>query len=175
MDNGAALLRRFMDGDQGAFRAILDVYRDSLIAFVNRYVNNMADAEDIAADAFAELALRPQRYNGSVTLKTYLYMLAKSRALNILRKRSIRLTLGWEEAERTTDSADTPEDALLRDERRREVREALSRLKDDYRTALLLVYTEGLSYEEAGKIMKKSRKQVENLVYRAKNAMKDQL
>ena len=175
MDNGAETLRRFMNGDQGAFRAILDTYRVSLIAFVNRYVNNMADAEDIAADAFAELALHPNRYNGSVTLKTYLYMLAKSRALNILRKRSLRLTLGWEEAEGTADAADTPEDALLRDERRREVREALSRLKDDYRTALLLVYTEGLSYEEAGKVMKKSRKQVENLVYRAKNAMKDQL
>lgn len=173
MDNGAVYLRRFMNGDQGAFRLILDEYRVSLIAFVNRYVNNMADAEDIAADAFAELALHPKRYNGSVTLKTYLYMLAKSRALNILRRRALRLTVGWEDTTETME--DTPEDALLRAERRREVREALSNLKDDYRTALLLVYTEGLSYEEAGRAMKKNRKQVENLVYRAKNAMKDLL
>jgi RNA polymerase sigma-70 factor (ECF subfamily) len=102
-------------------------------------------------------------------------MLAKSRALNVLRRRSRRLRAGWEEAERLPDAADTPEEKTLRKERQKQVREAMSRLKDDYRTALLLVYEEEMSYEEAGRVMKKTRKQVENLVCRAKNAMKDQL
>ena len=175
MDRGAELLRSYAEGNENALRAILDLYREGLIAFVDRYLHNTADAEDIAADAFAELALRPNRYNGSVSLKTYLYMLAKSRALNVLRRRSRRLRAGWEEAERLPDAADTPEEKTLRKERQKQVREALSRLKDDYRTALLLVYEEEMSYEEAGRVMKKTRKQVENLVCRAKNAMKDQL
>ena len=175
MDRGAELLRCYAEGDENALRAILDLYREGLIAFVDRYLHNTADAEDIAADTFAELALRPNRYNGTVSLKTYLYMIAKSRALNVLRRRSLRLTLGWEEAEGLPDGADSPEEKILKKERQRQARDALSRLKDDYRTALLLVYEEGLSYDEAGRVMKKTRKQVENLVYRAKQAVKDHL
>ena len=46
-------------------------------------------------------------------------------------------------------------------------------LKAEYRVALHLVYFEGLSYEETGRIMKKGRKQVENYVYRGKRALRE--
>lgn len=54
MDNGESSYRRFLDGENDAFGEILDMYRESLIFFINRTVNDFAVAEDIAADSFAE-------------------------------------------------------------------------------------------------------------------------
>ncbi len=52
---------------------------------------------------------------------------------------------------------------------------ALEKLPEPMRTAVHLVYFEGMTYEEAAKVMKKSRKQVDNLLYRAKAAMRADL
>ena len=64
------------------------------------------------------------------------------------------------------------EERLIVDEERRAVSAALERLPEDFRTVLHLIYFEELSYEEAAKVMKKNRKQVDNLLYRAKNALR---
>ena len=45
-------------------------------------------------------------------------------------------------------------------------------LTDDMRAAVHLVYFEQLSYEDAAKVMKKNKKQVDNLLYRAKSTLR---
>ena len=82
MDNGARSYRRFLDGDKSAFDAIMHESFDSLVFFINRYVRDSHAAEDIAIDAFSDPIVHPHRYNFRVTLKTYLFMLGRSRALN---------------------------------------------------------------------------------------------
>ena len=76
------------------------------------------------------------------------------------------------QADGLTDERDTPEDAFLADERKRSVNTALSRLPDEMRIAVHLVYFEEMSYEEAARIMKKNRKQMDNLLYRAKKELR---
>ena len=51
----------------------------------------------------------------------------------------------------------------------------LEKIPSDYREALYLVYIEDMNYDEAGAIMSKTRKQVDNLVSRGKAAMRKQL
>ena len=58
MDHGAASYRRFIDGDRDAFGEIVDLYRESLIFFIHRYVNDLDTAEDLAEDVFVELIQR---------------------------------------------------------------------------------------------------------------------
>ena len=64
------------------------------------------------------------------------------------------------------------EDAVLRNERVRELYHCLDRIPADYREALYLVYIEDMSYDEAAAVMRKTRKQVDNLVTRGKRAMR---
>ena len=73
-----------------------------------------------------------------------------------------------------TEIADTAllEDELLQKERDKSLHNAMKSLSPDYQEALHLIYFENLSYEEAGKIMKKSLKQITNLVYRGKESLK---
>ena len=51
---------------------------------------------------------------------------------------------------------------------RQELHRALAGLSPDYCTVLHLIYFENMSYAEAGAVMKKSRKQIENLAMRAR-------
>lgn len=64
------------------------------------------------------------------------------------------------------------EERFLADERKRAVNAALERLSEEMRTVVHLVYFEELSADEAAKVMKKSRKQIYNLLYRAKDALR---
>ncbi len=169
MDNGASSYRRFLDGDETAFDLIVREYRLPLVFFVDRYVGDIAAAEDIAIDVFMYLLAEPKKYNFKVSLKTYLFMLGRSRAIDYIRRRKKLTDL---DSLKETADRNLLEDEILADERKRAVNEALKKLNDDMRVAIHLVYFEQLSYEEIAKVMKKSKKQVDNLLYRAKKELR---
>ena len=172
MDNGASSYRRFLDGDRSAFDEILIAYRDGLTLFIDGFVHDTMTAEDIAIDVFAYLLTNPEKYNFSVTLKTYLYMLGRSRALDYLKRKRKRVIVAPEDAEAELADYDSLERAVLADERSRIVNRAISKLPEKLRTVVYLVFFEGLSYEETAKVMKMNKKQVDNLLYRAKSQLR---
>ena len=172
MDNGASSYRRFLDGDERAFDRIMEELFYPLVFFIDRYVQDIHTAEDIAMDVFSELIVHRHRYHFKVSLKTYLFMLGRSRALDCLRHRKVMNTVELSEAVQVDDGSPALEELVLTDERKRAVNDALTQLPEQLRTAVHLIYFENLSYEEAAKVMKKNRKQVDNLLYRAKKELR---
>ncbi len=172
MDNGASSYRRFLNGDEKAFSEILDMYRDNLIFFINRTVNNLSVAEELAADAFSELLFHPKRYDFSVSLKTYIFAIAHHKMVSYIRRSSRISMVALEDAPPKSLEYQSFEEEIFKEERKRLCHEALNKLPKDYRTVLHLLYFEDMSYEQAGKVMGKSIKQITNLAYRGRNAMK---
>ena len=172
MDNGAGSYRRFLNGEESAFDELMEEYFRKLVFFIDRYVHDVPTAEDIAIDVFSDLIVHRHRYNFKVSMKTYLFMLGRSRALDALRHRKVLQTVGLQEAAELPDEEDVLEELVLADERKRAVSAALARLPEDMRVAVHLVYLEGLPYDEAARIMKKTAKQVDNLLYRAKKELR---
>lgn len=172
MDNGASSYRRFLNGDESAFDEIMKELFDNLVFFVDRYVHDIHAAEDIAIDAFSDLVVNKHRYNFKVTLKTYLFMLGRSRALNYIKHRKVINFVELTEADNISAEQKTLEEIILEDERKRIVNNALNSLPDDMRVVVHLIYFEDLTYDEAAKVMKKNRKQVDNLLYRAKKELR---
>lgn len=172
MDNGESSYRRYLDGDESAFDEIIKGYFDSLVFFLDRYVHDTAAAEDIAIDVFSDVVVHKNRYDFRVSLKTYLFMLGRSRALNYIKRRSRFPVTELSEAEALPDGQPPLEELVLADQRKRAVNTALQRLQPEQRLAVHLVYFEELSCEEAARVMRKNRKQVYNLLYRAKNALR---
>ena len=172
MDNGASSYRRYLNGDEEAFSEIVKEYFDNLVFFIHRYVSDYQAAEDIALDVFTQLVVNKRRYNFSVSLKTYLFMIGRSRALDYIKHRD-KLPMA-ELSEAAQVAADEPslEEMLLADERKRMVNDAMKQLDEQLHLVIHLVYFEELSPDEAAKVLKKSRKQVYNLLYRAKNALR---
>ncbi|MBE6763562.1 MAG: RNA polymerase sigma factor [Ruminococcaceae bacterium] len=168
MDNGACSYRRYLEGDEAAFEDIVNELFDNLVFFINRYVHDLPTAEDLAIDTFTELIVHKRRYDFRVSLKTYLFMIGRSRALTFLKRR--KPTVPYEAVGEPADHSF--EELLLREEQKQLVNAALSRLPEEMRIAVHLIYFEELSYEEAARVMKKNRKQVDNLLYRAKKELR---
>lgn len=175
MDHGAQCWRRYLDGDESGFDELLKTYRNSLTFFIQRYVHDEGIAEDLCIDTFMELLLHRRRYNFKIPLKNYLFMVAHSRAVDYLRHAKKFATVELSEAEKETADGESPEEILLKNEQSRALSRAMDQLPDEMQIAMHLVYIEELSYKEAAKIMKKSPKQVDNLLTRAKSALRTTL
>lgn len=174
MDNGESSYRRFLDGDENAFGELLDMYSENLIFFINRYVGNVAVAQEISEDVFVELLVHKKRYNFKNSLKTYIFTIARNKAVSYVRLTARRPEYAYECIELEADRISI-EDEFIKQEQMRELHESLANLNSDYKTVLHLIYFENMSYEEAAKVMKKSKKQIENLAYRARQALKKEL
>ena len=172
MDNGASSYRRYLNGDEEAFREIVAHYADPLIFFIDRYIHDIAAAEDIALDVFTDLVVNRHRYHFQVSLKTYLFMLGRSRALDHIRHRNKLQMLPLEQAFSLPLDEPSLEEKLLEDARKQAVHQALKQLPRQLQEAVHLVYFEQLSCKEAAKVMKKTTKQVYNLLYRGKQALR---
>lgn len=172
MDHGASSYRRYLSGDEDAFAEIVKEYFDHLVFFIARYVTDLAAAEDIAMDVFAWLIVHKNRYNFSVSLKTYLFMLGRSRALDHIRHRSRLQTVELSQVAEVADPGQCLEAALLTDARKQTVHRAMDTLPEEMRLAVHLTYFEDLSADEVAKVLKKNRKQIYNLLYRAKKTLR---
>ena len=172
MDNGASSYRRFLDGDESAFGELMKELFRGLVFFIDGFVHDTHAAEDIAIDTFADLVVHRHRYNFKVSLKTYLYMVGRSRALDYLKHRKVIDFVELSEAQGVTDEAAALERLVLADARKRLIHGAVAKLPENMRVAVHLVYFDEMTYEEAAKVMKKSRKQVDNLLYRAKKELR---
>ena len=171
MDNGASSYRRYLDGDESAFDDLMKELFRGLVFFIDRYMHDTHAAEDIAIDTFSDLVVHRHRYNFKVTLKTYLYMVGRSHALDYIKHRKVIDFVELSEAESLSDEQSF-EEMVLADERKRTVNVALAKLPEDMRVVVHLIYFEEMTYEEAAKVMKKNRKQVDNLLYRAKKELR---
>ena len=177
MANGESSYRRFLAGDETAFVEIVDAYRESLIFFLYRFTGDLSAAEDLAEDVFVEVLLHPGRYRFQCALKTWLFTIGRNKTVSFLRKTSRLHLVPPEEAGRLAEVSDAEaaaglEAAVLDSEEKRQLYDAMDRIREEYRMALHLVYFEELSYEDSAAVMKKNRKQIENLVYRGKQSLR---
>lgn len=173
MDRGSELYRLFINGDGRAFEDIIKEYRDCVTKFIATYVRNIDISEELAMDTFAELIVSPGKFKFKCSLKTYLFTIGKNKAIDYIRKNKNYTAELNDNIQYYSPECFSPEETLLNNYNKSVINKCLSSLTKDYRTALYLVYFESLSYKETAKVMKKTEKQVTNLVYRGKRALKE--
>lgn len=77
---------KFLDGNQKAFEDIMDRYSEKLIYFIYSYVKDSEAAKDLSQDVFVYVLMNKEKYNFKYPLKTYLFVIARSKAIDYLRK-----------------------------------------------------------------------------------------
>lgn len=175
MDHGASSYRRYLDGDDQGLVEIVQNYKDGLILFLNRYVNNLHQAEELTEDTFFRLVTKRPRFSEDASFKTWLYTIGRNLALNHLKRTGKRPAVPLEEVDLLRREEESLERAYLREEQTIQLHRALSRLKPEYGTVLYLKFFSEFSNEQSARVMKKSRRQIENLTYQAKRALKAEL
>lgn len=173
MDNGAAGYRRFLDGDDRGIAEVVGEYKDGLILYLNCYTGNIHAAEELAEDTFFRLITKKPVFAGRSSFKSWLYAIGRHVALDWLRRRA-RLAPA-EDMEALRGDEESLEAAFIGEESRIAVHRAMSALAPDYRRVLWLVYFEDFSNREAAVALKKNERQIRNLLYRAKQALRAEL
>ena len=172
MDNGASSYRRFLEGDTNAIIDIIADYREGLVLFINSIVNDFCTAEEIAEDTFVKICADKPDFSGKCSFKTWLFTIGKNAAINSMKKKSRHSEVPIDDFYSIADKEDI-EQNYIRDEDKRHLLRALEKLNDDYRQVLYLVYFENFSNTETAKIMKKSERQIRNLLYRSKESLRN--
>jgi len=175
MDNGASSYRRFLDGDDKGIAEIVGDYKDGLILYLNGYVNNIFIAEELTEDTFFRLITKKPRFSGKSTFKSWLYAIGRNVAVDFIRHNFKLVNTPIEDLENYLCEEQSLERSYIKEESKIIVHRALSKLNSDYRNILWLVYFEGFSNREAATAMKKSDRQIKNLLYRAKQSLKSKL
>ena len=147
-------------------------YRDGLVLYLNSILRDIGTAEEICEDTFVKLVTKRPRFSGRSSFRTWLYAIGRNLALDHLR-RNAKLT-ALPEAESLADM-ESLEQGYIREERRIVVHRAMGKLNPEYRQVLWLSYFEEFTNAETAKLMKKSKRQVENLLYRAKQSLRTEL
>ena len=174
MDQGAILYRSYIGGDDEAMVELIRIYKDGLMLYLNGITSDLSLAEEFMEDTFFRLAAKRPKYSGKSSFKTWLYTIGRNAALDSLRKRKFISETPVEERYDLSDERDL-EREYLREEQKVALHQAMETLNSDYRQVLYLTFFEEMSNAEAAAVMKKSRRQIENLLYRAKLALKTTL
>ena len=175
MDNGASSYRRYLSGDDNGIVEIVTAYKDGLILYLNGYVKNILLAEELTEETFFRIMVKKPVFFGLCSFKTWLYTIGRNTATDYLRRHSRESGTSAEEMENCVAEESDLERAYLREEQKLLLHRCLKKLNPDYRQVLFLVYFEGFSNEEIARILRKNQRQVRNLLYRAKQALKTEL
>lgn len=169
-EDGIGSYRRYLQGDAGALEELVTLYSDTLMRYACCFVHNASAAEDIAEDCFVALILRKKHFSAEAQLRAYLFKVARSKCIDWLRM--------WNRSSSFDETLLPPTDierTLEARERERKLYAALASLKREYRDVLYLVYLEGFTVEECTHILRRTKKQIYNLLARAKTALKERL
>ncbi|NLT10580.1 MAG: RNA polymerase sigma factor [Ruminococcus sp.] len=174
MDNGASSYSRYLAGDDSALGDIVREYKDGLILYLNSLINNIHDAEELMEETFYKLAYKKPRFSGKSSFKTWLYSIGRNLALDHLRRTKKKKHASLEECYELRSVTDIEEN-YIKEEEKLMVHKALKNLRIQYSQAICLTYIEGFSNSEAATIMHKTSRQMTNLLYQAKKALREEL
>ena len=138
----ASLIRRLTRGDHQALGELYDLYAGLVNGLAVRILRDRAEAEDTVQEVFVQIWQQASRFDPARgTPEAWLCTMARSRALDRLRRRSSRREEPQSDDRSSSSAPTTSEEALA-------VRKALGGLPDDQRRALELAYYEGLTQTE---------------------------
>ena len=175
MDNGASSYRSFLDGNDNGITEIVENYKDGLILYLNGYVNNIFIAEELTEDTFFRLVIKKPKYSGKSTFKSWLYAIGRNVAVDYIRHNSKILNVPIDDVENYLIEEQNLEQSYIKEENMLIVNKALNELIPEYRNVLWLTYFEEFSNKETAIILKKTERQIKNLLYRARKALKSKL
>lgn len=147
------LYNEYMNGEKDAFETLYNKYKNKIQYFIFNIVKNYEKAEDITQEVFIYILQNKARENCS--FKYYIYLVARSRAYNYINQEKRRTEIN--EKYSLLDSEEIQKDIsdlIEKQEREKELTEAINMLDDKYKNAIYLTKIEGLSYKETAEILR---------------------
>lgn len=165
--------------NEDAFKFLIDSYGDRVHNTILSIIQNNEDAEDLTQEVFVEVYNSIDRFKGESQLYTWIYRIAATKALDLIRKRKAKKRFAFitsifsnENEEMEIQDFHHPGIEAENQERAKILFKAMNRLAENQRIAFTLSQIENLSYKEIAEVMKLSVSSVESLIFRAKTNLK---
>jgi len=177
------LVSRVQQGDKKAFDMLVIKYQHKIIQLVNRYVKDPHEAQDVAQEAFIKAYRALNSFRGDAAFYTWLYRIAINTAKNYLQARSRRnsnFEVDIQDAEKVENAPQlhdlsSPDNHLANEQIIETIKEVISLLPEEMRTAIMLREFEGMSYEEIAEAMNCPIGTVRSRIFRAREAIDEKL
>lgn len=173
-DLDSKLYSEYFKGKKEIFDLLYSKYKSKIEFFIFNFVKDYQIAEDIAQEVFIYVFQNQSKEEYS--FKSYLYLVAKSRAISYIEKEKRRdgITEKYLENEDDTVEPDVVE-FIVSEETKKELMNAINELDDKYKNAIYLTQIEELSYKEVSEILGESVQNIKNLVHRGKKILRKKL
>jgi RNA polymerase sigma-70 factor (ECF subfamily) len=159
------LLRRCRDhGDGGAFESLVHRYERELFNYLRRYLGSAEMADDVFQATFLQVHLKREQFEDGRRFRPWLYTIATNQAIDAQRRNrrhrmvSLDQRTGGEDevgsiVEMLAGTGRTADERMEEEEAREWVRSAVAELPEPLRSALTLVYHQGMKYREAADVL----------------------
>lgn len=168
--NDSQLVQAALAGDAFAYRTLVERHGQRVFRFLAKHVTRFDDAEDLAQDTFLQAYRSLSAYRGEAKFSTWLIGIA----LNVARNhanRSAPAAAGEDDLLEAVAAADDPEQSAQATAKLRAVQRAVACLPAEQRDCVALVFFQGLSYEDAGRILALPTGTVKSRLFRARTRL----
>ena len=183
------LIGRMQAGDASAVSELSSAYGPRIQQLAFRYMKNWEDAEEVTQDVLMKVFRKIDAFRGDAALSSWIYRITFNTAMSRLRiGRAGRAAeqQPWQEAARVDDLAAMPaqdpadwsslaDDYVLRREMREQLIRALTTLPEVYRTPVVLRDIQGMSTEEASRVLRVKPQTLKSRLHRGRLILRQAL
>lgn len=178
--NEFELIQELRNGNEQAFKTLVETYQDMVFNTAIGIVQNVQDAEDVAQEVFIRVFRAIHSFKGESKLSTWIYRITTSCALDLIRSRKSKKRFAFlqrlfgENNEPIYEVPDFNHPGIALDQKENAARlfKAIDQLPENQKVAFTLHKLEDLSYQEISDVMQTSVSAVESLMHRAKQNLK---
>ena len=179
----AAIVRKVQEGDREAYNLLVLRYQHKVVQIALKFVNNQADANDIAQEAFIKAYKAIGNFRGESGFYTWLYRIVVNTARTFLESSSKHRNnvdvdaedIASQDHQGALSSNQTPDRIIESQELQRTIMQALTQLPTELRQAITLREVEGLAYDEIAKLTGVPVGTVRSRIFRARQFIEEKM
>jgi len=181
------LVTRAQQGSEKAYRELLGRYQRPVFSIIYRMIRDREQAEDLAQETFVRVFNNIDRYDPRYKFSSWIFKIATNLTIDWIRRKELdtvsidgsRNAVTAEQIEATSitiaSTDENPEELLEAKELGEEIEGAISKLRPEYKAAILLRHVEGREYQEIAEILSLPLGTVKTYIHRGRNELRDQL
>lgn len=179
------LMLLIKNGDQQAFRELVERHKLSVLNLCLRFTGNKQDAEDLAQEVFIRIFQAAPSYEVKAAFTTWLYRITVNLCLNHQRRKKVLYFFSLDHGKNSQHQApyqipdfpakERPDLDFEKKEIQQIVQQAIQSLPENQKSVLILYRYQDLSYKEIAEVLDTTVSAVESRLHRAKENLKKRL
>jgi RNA polymerase sigma-70 factor (ECF subfamily) len=179
----AETLRRCAEGDERAYREIVERYQRQVYSIALRMVRSAEDAEDLTQEAFVRMFRAIDRYDPTRPFGAWLMTIASRLCIDHLRRRRLKTISIFRQEPGSTEERQIeledpgllPEEVTSHREEEHRAQALIDSLPPHYRIVVMLRHQQDLSYDEIAEALRLPLGTVKARIHRARALLKHRL